>query len=65
LGADCFARADFDAVLCDCARLDPARARTNATSVAKAKIRLPVRTMPAPLFLSLISLLHPFRFLPA
>jgi hypothetical protein len=49
--------ADFDAVLCDCARLDPARAKTNADSAAKAKIRLPIRTLIPLLFISLISLL--------
>jgi hypothetical protein len=50
-------RADFDAVLCDCARLVPARAKIIAASMAKAKIPLPTRTMFPLLFLSLISLL--------
>src|SRR5208282_531163 len=49
------AGADFDAVFCDCARLDPARARTNAASVAKAKIPRPAHTLIPLLFLSLIS----------
>jgi hypothetical protein len=57
--------ADFDAELSDCARLDPARAKTNAASVAKAKLRLPTCTLIPLLFLSLISLLLLFRFLPA
>lgn len=34
------AGADFDAVLCDSARLGPARTKTNADSVAKAGIHL-------------------------
>jgi|SRR5208337_540625 len=51
------AGADFDAVLGDCARLDPARAKTNATSAAKARIRPPTCTLIPLLFLSLISLL--------
>jgi hypothetical protein len=59
------AGADFDAVLCACAQLDPARAKTNADSVAKAKIPLPARTLIPLLFLSLISLLHLFRSVPA
>ncbi|MGA3325861.1 MAG: hypothetical protein ABSF45_15415 [Terriglobia bacterium] len=64
--------ADFDAVLCDCARLDPASAKTKADSAAKARICLPPRTMIPLLFLSLISRLlfsglfrlHPSTLMP-
>jgi hypothetical protein len=49
------AGADFDPASCDCARLDSANAKTNAASVAKAKIRLSKPALIPLLFLSLIS----------